>query len=93
MISIIGKNRYSITEKSWKKLELNNKSIALNIVFVPNNTEETKSGRQLKNNLKREYEIILLMITDCEKLHYLAVKKVSALLREVTSKHAADFCC
>ena len=33
------------------------------------------------------------MITDCEKLHYLAVKKVSALLREVTSKHAADFCC
>ena len=87
------KNRYSITEKSWKKLELNNKSIALNIVFVPNNTEETKSGRQLKNNLKREYEIILLMITDCEKLHYLAVKKVSALLREVTSKHAADFCC
>ena len=34
------------------------------------------------------------MILNGEKLwHYLAVKKLSALLRERTSKHRSDFCC
>ena len=33
------------------------------------------------------------MITDGKKWHDLAVKKVSALLKEVTSKHDGDFYC
>ena len=33
------------------------------------------------------------MITDGEKWHYLAIKKLSALLRGVTSKHDGDFYC
>ena len=33
------------------------------------------------------------MITDGEKCHYLAVKKLCALLRGVTSKHNGDFYC
>ena len=33
------------------------------------------------------------MITDDEKWHYLAVKKLSALLRGVISKHIGDFYC
>ena len=36
------------------------------------------------------------MIPDEEKkgrLHYLAVKKLSALLRKITSKNKSDFCC
>ena len=33
------------------------------------------------------------MITDGEKWHYLAVKKLSALLRGITSKHDGDFYC
>ena len=39
--------------------------------------------------------VILLMIPNGEKLwyYYLAVKKLSALLREVTSKYYADFFC
>ena len=32
-----------------------------------------------KYNLKRESQVILLIITDGEKWHYLAVKKLSAL--------------
>ena len=31
------------------------------------------------------------MITDGEKLHYLAVKKLSALLRVITSQHDGGF--
>ena len=37
--------------------------------------------------------INLLMITDSKKLHYLAVKNLSALLRGITSKHEGDFYC
>ena len=33
------------------------------------------------------------MIPNEEGCHYLAVKKLSALLREVTSKHPDDFYC
>ena len=33
------------------------------------------------------------MITDGEKWHYLAVKKLSALLRGIRSKHYGDFYC
>ena len=33
------------------------------------------------------------MITECEKWHYLAVKKLSALLRGITSKHEGDCYC
>ena len=33
------------------------------------------------------------MITDGEKWHYLAVKRLSALFRGITSKHVGDFYC
>ena len=38
-------------------------------------------------------KVILLMIPNGEKWHYLAVKKLSALLRGITSKHHGDFYC
>ena len=34
-----------------------------------------------------------MVITDGKKWHYLAVKKLSALLKAVTSKHAGGFYC
>ena len=37
--------------------------------------------------------LILLMIPNGEKWHYLAVKKLSTLLRGITSKHHGDFYC
>ena len=33
------------------------------------------------------------MITDDKKWHYLAVKKLSAILRGITSTHKEDFYC
>ena len=67
--------------------------MALNILYVPHSTEEIRHAYKSKHNLKPENQIILLMITDSEKWHYLAVKKLSALLRGITSKQEGDFYC
>ena len=50
--------------KDWKKCESNNKSIALNILYVPYNTEEIRHAYKSKYNLTRENQVIFLMITD-----------------------------
>ena len=52
--------------KDWKKFESNNKSLALNILYVPHNTEKIRHAYKSKYNLKRESQVILLMITDGE---------------------------
>ena len=43
------------------------------------------------HNSNHEKQVILLMIPNGENLHYLAVKKLSALLRGINSKHYGDF--
>ena len=78
--------------KDWKKFELNNE-IALNILYVPHNTKKIHVAYKSKHNLTREKQIILLMISNSEKWHYLTVKNLSGLLRGITSNHAGDFCC
>ena len=42
-----------------------------------------------KNNSNREKQVILLIISNAERWHYLAVKKLLTLLKGVTSKHRA----
>ena len=49
-------------EKDWKKFELNNKSIALNILFVPHNTEKIRYAYKSNHSFKRENQVILLVI-------------------------------
>ena len=46
-----------------------------------------------KHNSNHEKKIILLMISNGEGWHYLAVKKLYALLREITLKHDGYFHC
>ena len=62
-------------------------------MFVSCNTEEIRLAYKSKYNLKLKNQVILLMVTNCKKWHYLAVKKLSALLRGVISKHIGDFFC
>ena len=50
--------------KDWKKFELNDKKNALNILFVPCNTEKIRLACKSKYNFKRKNQAILLMITD-----------------------------
>ena len=80
-------------QKYWKKFEQNNKTIALNILFVPYNTKTIECAYKSKYNRKHKNKVILLMITDGEKWHYLTVKILSALLREIISNHNGDFYC
>ena len=44
-----------------------------------------------KNNVIRENQVILLMITDGEKWRYLTVKNSSVLFREITGNNHGDF--
>ena len=78
-------------KKDWKKFESNNKSIALNVLYVPYNTQKIRHAYKSKYNKEHENQVILLMITDGKKWHYLAVKKLSGLLRGITSNHKKDF--
>ena len=73
--------------KDWKKFESNNKSIALH------NTEKIRHAFKSKYNLTREHQVILLMITDSEKWHYLAIKSLPALFRRITGNNNGDFYC
>ena len=75
------------TGKDWKKFESNNKSIALNILYAPYNTEK------IRHAYKSKYNLTHLMITDGEKWHYLAVKSLSALLRGIAGNNHGDFYC
>ena len=60
---------------------------------MPYNTKEIRHAYNSKYNLKRENQVIILMITDGEKWHYLDAKSLSALLRGITSKHEGDLYC
>ena len=62
-----------------KKFELNNKSVALNILYVPYNPEKIRHVFKSKYNKERENQLNLLIITDGKKWNYLAVKGLSAL--------------
>ena len=80
--------------KDWRKFEQNNKAIALNILYVPDNTKQIRPAYISKYNNKRDNQINLLMISNNEgKSHYLGVKNISGLLRGIKSNHNGDFYC
>ena len=66
--------------KEWGKFERNNKTIALNVLYIPHNTKTISVAYRSEYNNKRKKQVILLMITDGKKWHYLAVTNLSALL-------------
>ena len=60
---------------------------------MPHNTKQIRTVYKSKNNNERENQVILLMITDGKKWHYLAVTNLSALLQGNSSNHEGDFYC
>ena len=75
----------------WKKFWKNNVTIAPNVLYA----KKGKIYRAYvsKRNSNREKQVILLMISNEKQWHYLPVKKLSALLRGITSKNNDDFYC
>ena len=66
----------------WQKFERNNKTIALNLLFIQHNTKTISVAYRSEYNNKRKKQVILLMITDSKKWHYLAVINLSALFKK-----------
>ena len=60
---------------------------------MPYNTKQIYIAYKSKNNLTQKRQIILLMISDGQKWHYLVVKNLSRLLRGIISNHKEDFYC
>ena len=60
---------------------------------MPYNAEDIRLAYKSKHNFNRENQVILLMITDGKKWHYLAVKSLSALFRGITSNNNGHFYC
>ena len=84
---------FPAAKKDWNKFEVNNKNIALNILYVPFNTKKTEIAYKSKYNLIRDNQIILLMINNGKNWHYLAVTNLSGLLRGISSNHNSDYYC
>ena len=60
-------------------------------MYVPHNTKKIHIAYKSKHNLTREKQVILLMISNGESWHYLVVKSLPGLLKEITSNHKEDF--
>ena len=69
---------FPLTNKDWKKFELNNE-VVLNILYIPHNTRKIQGVYKSKNNLTCEKQVILLLITNGEKWHYLTVKEFTTI--------------
>ena len=97
--------------KDWEIFEKNNTDIALNILMVPY-VENDEDDEQIpieplyksKFNNTRKNQVVLLMITDGEKWHYLALKSIqtnddkmkptkalSRLFKNITSKNTTNY--
>lgn len=65
------------------------------MLFLSSNggLEKIRLAYILKHNSDCENQVILVMITDGENWHYLAVKRFSRLFHEITSKHIDDHGC
>ena len=62
------KSKKSNKTIDWKKIEQNNETTALHILFAPHNTKTIRLARKSKYNRKRENKVVLLLITDGKKM-------------------------
>ena len=61
--------------------------------YMQNKTQKISVVYKSKYNNKCKKQVILLMIGDGKKYHYLAVTNLSGLLQGNSSNHRGDFCC
>ena len=83
---------FSSEKDDWKKFEKNKVTIVFNVLYIKK-AKKIYPAYSIKHNSNRGKQVILLMTSNREKWHYLAGKKLSALLKRITSKHYGDFYC
>ena len=62
-------------------------------MFITLNAKKLRVAYRSEHNNKGKRQVILLMITDGKKSHYLAVTNLSALHQGNSSNHEGDFYC
>ena len=62
-------------------------------MYAPEGEKTKRHAYKSKYNLTHENRVILLIISDGEKWHYLTVRSLIALLKGITSKHKGDSYC
>ena len=71
---------FLLEKDDWKKCKKNNVAIALNVLYVKK--EKIYPAYLSKHNSNREKQVIILMISNGEKLwHHLAVKKNISIMK------------
>ena len=78
-----GKNYQGRTD-DWKRFEKNNPTIAINVSYVKNINIYT--AKIAKHNLNNENQIILLVIPNGKRCHYLVVKKIICIIKRNKGK-------
>ena len=79
--------------KDWQKFEKNNDTIALNILYIEQFTNNISVVYKSKYNNKHKKQAILSMIGDGVKYNCLAVTNLSGLLKGISSNQKEDFYC
>ena len=74
-------------------MKKNNETIALNILYIPYNTETINIAYKSKYNKRKKQVILSMIITNGKKHHYLVVTNISALFQRISSNHDGDFYC
>ena len=92
--------------KDWELFERDSEDIALNILSIPHYKKTTELQYKSKYNHTRKNQVVLLMITNGEKWHYLALKSTLTndgymkptqstyrLFNKITSNHNGGYYC
>ena len=79
--------------EDWKKIERNNKTIALNVLYISQNTKTISVAYRSEYNSKHKKQVILLMINSSIKCHYITVTNLSSLFQGKSSNLKVDFYC
>ena len=83
--------KFPTPKEHWTKFERQNDIVALNVLYI--NGKEVRQAYISRFNSVRQKIADLLIIEKEGKKHYVAIKKLSALLRGITSRNNGDFYC
>ena len=74
-----GDTDFSSHQRNWEKIEQENSSIALNVLFVPHNNEEIKLACISNYNKRKNQSILLMISNEANNYYYIAAKNLSEL--------------
>ena len=83
---------FSAGSKEWQKFEWNNKTIALNVLYIPHNPKTISVAYRSEYNNKRKSNFVNNYWWWLS-WHYLAVTNLSTLLERKSSNHHGAFYC